>query len=333
MSNNRRLDVVEEKEFDTSLDSELDLGKEDSEDLLGKDKSEEMSTESLSANVSLDPTQLYLHEIGFSPLLAAEEEIKYGRLALQGDIKARNKMVEGNLRLVVKISRNYLNRGLAFLDLIEEGNLGLMHAVEKFDPERGFRFSTYATWWIKQTIERAIMNQTRTIRLPIHVIKELNIYLRAARQLRQTLEREPTAEEIAKLVDCPVADVKEMLNADEKVYSLDAPISDESDKAMSELLADDETTNPAELTLNEDLMEHLQEWMNELDDKHREVLERRFGLGKYDKKATFEEVGENIGLSRERIRQLQLEALRELRNIMEKHGVSSDVAFSRKDEE
>lgn len=333
MSNNRRLDVVEEKEFDTSLDSELDLGKEDSEDLLGKDKSEEVSTESLSANVSLDPTQLYLHEIGFSPLLAAEEEIKYGRLALQGDIKARNKMVEGNLRLVVKISRNYLNRGLAFLDLIEEGNLGLMHAVEKFDPERGFRFSTYATWWIKQTIERAIMNQTRTIRLPIHVIKELNIYLRAARQLRQTLEREPTAEEIATLVDCPVADVKEMLNADEKVYSLDAPISDESDKAMSELLADDETTNPAELTLNEDLMEHLQEWMNELDDKHREVLERRFGLGKYEKKATFEEVGENIGLSRERIRQLQLEALHELRNIMEKHGVSSDVAFSRKEEE
>ncbi len=333
MSNKRRLDVVEEKEFDTSLDSELNPGKESSAELSRKDKSEESQKESLSTKVSLDPTQLYLNEIGFAPLLTADEEVTYGRLALQGDIKARNKMIEGNLRLVVKIARNYLNRGLAFLDLIEEGNLGLMHAVEKFDPERGFRFSTYATWWIKQTIERAIMNQTRTIRLPIHVIKELNIYLRAARKLRQTLEREPTIEEIAKFVDCPVEDVKQMLNADEKVYSYDAPISGDSDKAMSELVADDEKANPAALTLNEDLLEHLGEWMNELDDKHREVLEQRFGLGKYDNKATFEKVGENIGLSRERIRQLQVEALRELRNIMEKHGISGDLAFGRKEEE
>ncbi len=333
MSKKRRLDVVEEKEFDTSLGSELELTKEDS-GLLSKDDGakKEVQKDSLSARVSLDPTQLYLNEIGFAPLLTAEEEVKYGRLALQGDIKARNTMIEGNLRLVVKIARNYLNRGLTFLDIIEEGNLGLMHAVEKFDPERGFRFSTYATWWIKQTIERAIMNQTRTIRLPIHVIKELNIYLRAARNLRQGLGHEPTVEEIAESVDRPVSEVKEMFNADEKVYSYDVPMSGETDKTMSELLADDEKSNPAEMRLNEDLMEHLHDWLGELDDKHREVLEQRFGLGENDEKATFEKVGESIGLSRERIRQLQVEALRELRNIMEKHGVSSDVAFGRKEE-
>lgn len=153
---------------------------------------------------TMDATQIYLNEIGFSPLLTAEDEGYYARLALKGDESARKKMIESNLRLVVKISRHYLNRGLPLLDLIEEGNLGLMKSVEKFDPERGFRFSTYATWWIRQTIERALMNQTRTIRLPIHVLKELNIYLRAARQLTQKLDHEPSAEEIADMLDVPL---------------------------------------------------------------------------------------------------------------------------------
>lgn len=337
MSNKRRLDEVEEREFDTSLDSEFVLEADEnlSEELSMDDKSDEiLGHESLSdKKSSLDPTQIYLNEIGFAPLLSAEEEVKYGRLALQGDENARKQMIESNLRLVVKIARHYLNRGLPFLDLIEEGNLGLMHAIEKFDPERGFRFSTYATWWIKQTIERALMNQTRTIRLPIHVIKELNIYLRAARELRQSLSREPTLDEIAESVDRPVSEVKEMYNADDKVFSYDTPISSGSEKSMVEMISDDETADPAATLLKDDLIGHLQEWLLELDDKHREVLEQRFGLGDKEEKTTFEKVGESIGLSRERVRQLQMEALRELRNIMEKHGVTSSVAFERKDDD
>jgi RNA polymerase nonessential primary-like sigma factor len=175
-------------------------------DQLTKDKGYGADDDSYQKN--LDATQLYLNEIGFSPLLSAEEEVFFARKSLKGDEAARKRMIESNLRLVVKISRRYVNRGLALLDLIEEGNLGLIRAVEKFDPERGFRFSTYATWWIRQTIERAIMNQTRTIRLPIHVVKELNVYLRAARELSQKLDHEPTAEEIADLLDKPVADVE-----------------------------------------------------------------------------------------------------------------------------
>jgi len=166
-----------------------------------------------------DATQMYLSEIGFSPLLTAEEEVKFARLALKGDVASRKRMIESNLRLVVKIARRYINRGLPLLDLIEEGNLGLIRAVEKFDPERGFRFSTYATWWIRQTIERAIMNQTRTIRLPIHVVKELNIYLKAARELTQSLDHEPTAEEIADLLDRPIEDVKKMLGLNETIVT------------------------------------------------------------------------------------------------------------------
>src|SRR5690554_5956790 len=170
----------------------------------------------------LDATQMYLSEIGFSPLLSAEEEVYFARKALKGDEAARKRMIESNLRLVVKIARRYNNRGLALLDLIEEGNLGLIRAVEKFDPERGFRFSTYATWWIRQTIERAIMNQTRTIRLPIHVVKELNIYLRAARELTQKLDHEATAEEIADYLDKPVENVRKMLKLNERVSSIDS---------------------------------------------------------------------------------------------------------------
>ena len=168
---------------------------------------------------ALDATQLYLNEIGFSPLLTPEEEVFFARLAQKGDPAGRKRMIESNLRLVVKIARRYVNRGLSLLDLIEEGNLGLIRAVEKFDPERGFRFSTYATWWIRQTIERAIMNQTRTIRLPIHVVKELNVYLRAARELTQKLDHEPSPEEIANLLEKPVGEVKRMLGLNERVSS------------------------------------------------------------------------------------------------------------------
>ncbi|OBX34323.1 RNA polymerase sigma factor RpoS [Halomonas elongata] len=237
-----------------------------------------LSREDRHHHHSLDATQIYLNEIGFSPLLTPEEEVHYGRLARQGDPQGRSRMIESNLRLVVKIARRYLNRGLTLLDLIEEGNLGLIRAVEKFDPERGFRFSTYATWWIRQTIERALMNQTRTIRLPIHVVKELNIYLRAARELTQKLDHEATAEEIADHLDKPVASVKRMMGLNERVSSVDYPVGSESDKPLIETLTDDNDLGPESTLVDGDVKQHVDDWLAELTDKQREVVVRRFGL-------------------------------------------------------
>ncbi len=276
---------------------------------------------------SLDATQLYLNEIGYSPLLTADEEKYFSRLALNGDASARSRMIESNLRLVVKISRRYINRGLTLLDLIEEGNLGLIRAVEKFDPERGFRFSTYATWWIRQTIERGIMNQTRTIRLPIHVVKELNIYLRAARQLTQKLDHEPSAEEIADMLDRPAADVKRLLGLNERVTSMDTPVGPDSDRSVVDTIADTHKSDPSQLLQDSDISESVIDWLDELSEKQREVLSRRFGLRGYES-STLEEVGREIGLTRERVRQIQMEALRRLRGIMESNGLSGDSLFS-----
>ncbi|MCX4025424.1 RNA polymerase sigma factor RpoS [Endozoicomonas sp. SM1973] len=276
---------------------------------------------------SLDATQLYLNEIGYSPLLTPEEEVHFARLALKGDDGGRRRMIESNLRLVVKISRRYVNRGLSLLDLIEEGNLGLIRAVEKFDPERGFRFSTYATWWIRQTIERAIMNQTRTIRLPIHVVKELNVYLRAARELTQKLDHEPSPEEIADLLDKPVDDVKRMLGLNERVTSVDTPLGPDSDKSILDTISDEHDSDPAELLQESDLNTSIDKWLSELSEKQREVVARRFGLRGYET-STLEEVGREIGLTRERVRQIQVEALKRLRVILEKQGLSSESLFS-----
>jgi RNA polymerase nonessential primary-like sigma factor len=275
---------------------------------------------------NLDATQLYLNEIGFSPLLSAEEEVYFARKALKGDEAARKRMIESNLRLVVKISRRYVNRGLALLDLIEEGNLGLIRAVEKFDPERGFRFSTYATWWIRQTIERAIMNQTRTIRLPIHVVKELNVYLRAARELSQKLDHEPSAEEIAHLLDKPVEDVERMLALNERVTSMDVPIGPSSEKTIVDTVPDQQVSDPVELLQDSDLSTSLNGWLDELSEKQREVVARRFGLRGHET-STLEEVGREIGLTRERVRQIQVEALRRLRDILEKQGLDASALF------
>lgn len=276
---------------------------------------------------SLDATQMYLNEIGFSPLLSAEEEVYFARRALKGDEASRKRMIESNLRLVVKISRRYVNRGLALLDLIEEGNLGLIRAVEKFDPERGFRFSTYATWWIRQTIERAIMNQTRTIRLPIHVVKELNIYLRAARELTQKLDHEPSAEEIAKMVEKPVGDVERMMGLNERVTSVDAPIGSSSERSVVDTIPDIQDTDPFSLLQNSDMNSTLDAWLDDLNEKQREVLARRFGLRGHEV-CTLEQVGREIGLTRERVRQIQVEALRRLREILEKQGLNSEALFS-----
>jgi len=275
---------------------------------------------------NLDATQLYLGEIGFSPLLTAEEEVYFARRSLKGCDASRKRMIVSNLRLVVKIARRYNNRGLALLDLIEEGNLGLIRAVEKFDPERGFRFSTYATWWIRQTIERAIMNQTRTIRLPIHVVKELNVYLRAARELSQKLDHEPTAEEIASALDKPVEDVTKMLRLNERITSVDTPIGGENDKALLDILADEKEFGPEENLQDSDIKNNIVGWLEELNPKQREVLARRFGLLGYEP-STLEDVGAEIGLTRERVRQIQVEALRRLRDMLGHQGLSLESLF------
>jgi RNA polymerase nonessential primary-like sigma factor len=274
----------------------------------------------------VDATRLYLKEIEYSSLLTPQEEVQYGRLSRSGDPSARRKMIESNLRLVVKISRRYMNRGLALLDLIEEGNLGLIRAVEKFDPEKGFRFSTYATWWIRQTIERGLMNQTRTIRLPIHVIKELNIYLRAARQLQQGLEREPTPEEVAEKLDKPIDEVKRMFGLNEHVASVDVPVSKDSDSPLLDVIPDENNPEPPDLLQIDEINEHIEEWLMELDEKQREVVIRRFGLHGHER-CTLEEVGNELGVTRERARQIQMEALRRLRRILESKGFSSDLLY------
>jgi RNA polymerase nonessential primary-like sigma factor len=293
-----------------------------------EEKLEDILSNKEDSPKNLDATQLYLGEIGFSPLLSAEEEVYFSRRALKGDEASRKRMIVSNLRLVVKIARRYNNRGLALLDLIEEGNLGLIRAVEKFDPERGFRFSTYATWWIRQTIERAIMNQTRTIRLPIHVVKELNVYLRAARELSQKLDHEPTAEEIAESLDKPVRDVTKMLRLNERITSVDTPIGGENDKVLLDVIADDKGHGPEEDLQDSDIKLNIIKWLEDLNPKQREVLSRRFGLLGYEP-STLEDVGVEIGLTRERVRQIQVEALRRLRDMLGHKGLDLEALFNK----
>jgi len=296
----------------------------------GDEPEEEVDTEIKARALTegdLDATRLYLNEIGFSSLLTADEEKYYSRKALKGDETSRKRMIEGNLRLVVKIARRYMNRGLALLDLIEEGNLGLMRAVEKFDPEKGFRFSTYATWWIRQTIERAIMNQTRTVRLPIHVVKEINIYLRAARQLSQKLNREPTSEDVAEMLDRPIEEVEKMIGLNERASSVDSSSGYDSDKTLLDTIPDDHNLDPSLLLQNNDVKRHIDSWLGQLTEKQCAVVERRFGLHGRDI-ATLEEIGIELGVTRERVRQIQIEAIRRLRTILEREGFSLDALFT-----
>ncbi len=304
---------------------ELELAKVEKEE---DAKLEDILSQKDEKKKNLDATQLYLGEIGFSPLLTAEEEVFFSRKALKGCEASRKRMIVSNLRLVVKIARRYNNRGLALLDLVEEGNLGLIRAVEKFDPERGFRFSTYATWWIRQTIERAIMNQTRTIRLPIHVVKELNVYLRASRELAQKLDHEPTAEEIATHLDKPVADVAKMLKLNERITSVDTPIGGENEKVLLDVIADEKGHGPEEDLQDSDVKHNIISWLEELNPKQREVLARRFGLMGYEP-STLEDVGAEIGLTRERVRQIQVEALRRLRDMLGHKGLDLEAIFNK----
>lgn len=270
-----------------------------------------------------DVTQLYLNEIGAKPLLTPEEELATTRCVRTGDFAARQKMIEHNLRLVVNIAKHYLNRGIPLLDLVEEGNLGLIHALEKFDPERGFRFSTYATWWIRQSIERGIMNQSRTIRLPVHVVKEINVVLRAMRHLESAESRESTVERVAALIDRPVDDVRRILSLNEHIASLDAPLEIDPNRTMAEIIADDGGSDPESLLHSSEIGSLLDDWLGQLTERQRQIIERRYGLNGVDI-ATLDRIAGELGLTRERVRQIQMEALDRLRKIIKRGNISRD---------
>lgn len=271
-----------------------------------------------------DVTQIYLHQIGLNRLFTPDEERHYARLVVQGDFSARQKMIEHNLRLVVNIAKNYLHRGMPLLDLVEEGNLGLMHALDKFDPERGFRFSTYATWWIRQNVERAIMNQSRTIRLPVHVIKEINIVLRARRYLEASGHHDPRIEDIADLTGKAPEEVRQALQHNEHLASLDAPLDIDPMLSIGESIADEADITPETQLHSAEVEDLVQVWLSQLNSKQRTVIERRFGLNNQEI-CTLEALAAQLGVTRERVRQIQLEALVQLRRILKQRGLSKDV--------
>jgi len=311
---NQDSDILEEEEV---------LEEEVAEDVAAEAETEEAAERQSVTEEVADVTQIYLNDIGNNALLTPAQELELARRVVAGDFDARQKMIEHNLRLVVNIAKHYINRGLALLDLIEEGNIGLMHALEKFDPERGFRFSTYATWWIRQSIERAIMNQSRTIRLPVHVIKELNVYLRAARHLESQMGREPTLEDIAHLTGKPVDEVRKVLNLNERMASLDAPLDIDPMLSIGESIPDEQHEEP-DIQLHNAQIEHfVHDWLGQLTDKQRMVIERRYGLNGHEV-CTLEELASALSLTRERVRQIQIEGLEHLRRILRRKGVTKD---------
>jgi len=260
-----------------------------------------------------DPVRMYLKEIGKVPLLSAEEEIELAKRMSEGDEDAKKRLAEANLRLVVSIAKRYVGRGMLFLDLIQEGNLGLIKAVEKFDYQKGFKFSTYATWWIRQAITRAIADQARTIRIPVHMVETINKLIRVSRQLLQELGREPLPEEIAKELDMPVERVREILKISQEPVSLETPIGEEEDSHLGDFIQDDNVPVPAEAAAATLLKEQLDEVLDTLTEREQKVLRLRFGMN--DGRArTLEEVGKEFDVTRERIRQIEAKALRKLRH-------------------
>ncbi len=287
----------------------------------------------LQAELTADTVQHYLNRISVKPLLTPAEEFDYSTRAQAGEFAARQVMIERNLRLVVSIAKGYLNRGVPLLDLIEEGNLGLMHAIEKFDPGRGFRFSTYATWWIRQSIERAIMNQARTVRLPVHVIRELNQVLRAKRHLEKSAayvdggeQRDASIEDIADLTGKTPEEITDILALNEHVASLDAPLEIDPGSSLLDLLSDDHSEAPEQEVQHRELEDLMRLWLSRLSTKHRYVIERRFGLNRVEP-ATLEELADEMGLTRERVRQIQQEALVKLKRYFASNGVRKDAVL------
>ncbi len=269
----------------------------------------------LSSNVKInDSVRMYLKEIGRVPLLSADEEVNLALRIQQGDQEAKQELAEANLRLVVSIAKRYVGRGMQFLDLIQEGNMGLMKAVEKFDHTKGFKFSTYATWWIRQAITRAIADQARTIRIPVHMVETINKLVRIQRQLLQDLGREPTPEEIGAEMDLPTEKVREILKIAQEPVSLETPIGEEDDSHLGDFIEDDNATSPADHTAYALLKEQLDEVLEQLTDREENVLRLRFGLDKNGEIRTLEQVGQVFGVTRERIRQIEAKALRKLRH-------------------
>jgi RNA polymerase nonessential primary-like sigma factor len=308
-------------ELDTEADVACGAEASDSDDdPRVRDEGEDQSQR---ADGAFDPVTLYLNAIGYLPLLTAAQEVTLAREAAQGMDISRRRMIEANLRLVVSVAKRYQGRGLALLDLIEEGNLGLIRAVEKFDPELGYRFSTYATWWIKQTIDRALMNQSSTIRLPVHVAKDLGQCIRTLVQLRAQLEREPTPAEVADRMQRSEHNVRTLLGHQLRFCSTETPLAEAPDLALLDTVASSEEQEPSMQLEAENLRYKVDQWLELLSSKHREIIARRFGLRGFDS-ATLEEVGKEVGLTRERVRQLQFEAMTRLRRIMERAGFSAD---------
>lgn len=264
-------------------------------------------------DIADDSVRLYLREIGKIPLLSAEEELELAQRVVQGDKKAKDKMAEANMRLVVSIAKRYVGRGLDLLDLIQEGNTGLLRAVEKFDPDKGFKFSTYATWWIRQAITRAIADQARTIRIPVHMVETINKLLRTQRRLTQELNREPTNEEIAEAMEIEVEKVEHIMKIKQDISSLDASVrDDEEDSVLADFIEDEDTISPEESATNQLLKEHVKEMLGALTEREQKILKLRFGL-EDGKSHTLEEVGQEFAVTRERIRQIEAKALAKLR--------------------
>ena len=304
------LRITENSADDMLLDDDADIDKLDEEEEIELDKIDLSVPEGVSIE---DPVRMYLKEIGKVPLLSAEEEIELAKRMENGDEAAKKRLAEANLRLVVSIAKRYVGRGMLFLDLIQEGNLGLIKAVEKFDYRKGYKFSTYATWWIRQAITRAIADQARTIRIPVHMVETINKLIRVSRQLLQELGREPTPEEISEQMDMPVERVREILKISQEPVSLETPIGEEEDSHLGDFIQDDNVPVPADAAAFTLLKEQLVEVLSTLTDREQKVLRLRFGLD--DGRArTLEEVGKEFNVTRERIRQIEAKALRKLRH-------------------
>ena len=304
------LRITENSADDLMLDDDMDIDGLDDEEEVELDKIDLSVPEGVSIE---DPVRMYLKEIGKVPLLSAEEEIELAKKMEQGDENAKKRLAEANLRLVVSIAKRYVGRGMLFLDLIQEGNLGLIKAVEKFDYRKGYKFSTYATWWIRQAITRAIADQARTIRIPVHMVETINTLIRVSRQLLQELGREPTPEEIAEEMDMPVDRVREILKISQEPVSLETPIGEEEDSHLGDFIQDDNVPVPADAAAFTLLKEQLVEVLGTLTEREQKVLRLRFGLD--DGRArTLEEVGKEFNVTRERIRQIEAKALRKLRH-------------------